>query len=482
MSDIGKFSKDIVWFSISNLLQSISGLLLLPLITKSLGAYQFGIWAELLVIVSLFSAITTLGMGSGVIRFLPGETNLSKKQDLFYSTLSFVIGVCCIAVLFILIFSNSIAQTFFNGEIWIIFFIPILLLLQSINEIYICLFKAFREMRYLSFILLARRLIFLIFAYFSVTNGYKIQEVVIIFVLIELIIFCLLAINAYKIIGIKYPSFDHLSELLKFSAPLSIANIIGWIISSSDKLFIGFFLGLSSVGYYTAAYSVGIILTSVMQPVSITIIPIVSKYYDEKDIKSVEKFLFYPLKYFLLIAIPSVFGLIILSDTILTLFTTLEIAQNSIWVTPIICCAALFGGCQSIIQAPLFLEKKTHLFVWFSVFTAALSILLNIILIPLIGILGAALGALGSVLFPTILMYHYANRCCPIRIDWGFVLKCLTSSVCMALALLFIESNTVIKLIFTIIIGIGIYFVLVFAMKGMTIDEIKQIFRHIRHS
>ena len=41
-----KFAKDIIVIGITNLLVGLSGLVLLPLLTKTLGAHDYGIWSQ----------------------------------------------------------------------------------------------------------------------------------------------------------------------------------------------------------------------------------------------------------------------------------------------------------------------------------------------------------------------------------------------------------------------------------------------------
>ena len=41
-----KFAKDIIVIGVANFLVGLSGLVLLPLLTKTLGAHDYGIWSQ----------------------------------------------------------------------------------------------------------------------------------------------------------------------------------------------------------------------------------------------------------------------------------------------------------------------------------------------------------------------------------------------------------------------------------------------------
>ena len=74
----------------------------------------------------------------------------------------------------------------------------------------------------------------------------------------------------------------------------------------------------------------------ILAPFSILLPSVLPKYYDENNIEKVRIFLKYSMKYFLLIAIPSAFGLSILSKPILLILTTPEIALNGYLITPFV--------------------------------------------------------------------------------------------------------------------------------------------------
>jgi uncharacterized membrane protein len=69
---------------------SIKGIILLPILTKTLGAELYGIWAQMLVTVSLLMPLALLQLGFAMTKFLAAEKDkekvskkkLIKKKDL----------------------------------------------------------------------------------------------------------------------------------------------------------------------------------------------------------------------------------------------------------------------------------------------------------------------------------------------------------------------------------------------------------------
>ena len=47
--------------------------LILPLITKTLGAYSYGVWSQITISITLLSSLSLLGLFATMIRFLAAE-------------------------------------------------------------------------------------------------------------------------------------------------------------------------------------------------------------------------------------------------------------------------------------------------------------------------------------------------------------------------------------------------------------------------
>lgn len=79
-----KFAKDVVIIGATNLLVVLTGIFLLPLVTKTLGAHDYGIWAQVQVTISLVLGFVDLGLPYAMTRFLPAKTNREEIQEEFY--------------------------------------------------------------------------------------------------------------------------------------------------------------------------------------------------------------------------------------------------------------------------------------------------------------------------------------------------------------------------------------------------------------
>jgi len=101
------------------------------------------------------------------------------------------------------------------------------------------------------------------------------------------------------------------------------------------------------------------------------------------------------------------------------------------------------------------------------------NIILNIILIPHIGILGAAIATLISYAVLALLTVSISFKYLKFEIDWSFIVKSTISSIVMASLILKLNPIDVFPILASLGIGAVAYFVLLILLKGITKEELK---------
>ena len=112
--EIGNFIKDIGFIGFAEILVSIGGIILIPLLTKTLGAYGYGLWQQAMVTIGILSPLASFGLNNALVRFLPSKKQTHDKQQLFLSILFFKLTVSIFILILFLLFSDTIAYYFFN--------------------------------------------------------------------------------------------------------------------------------------------------------------------------------------------------------------------------------------------------------------------------------------------------------------------------------------------------------------------------------
>ncbi|PIU54638.1 MAG: polysaccharide biosynthesis protein [Deltaproteobacteria bacterium CG07_land_8_20_14_0_80_38_7] len=467
-----KFTRDTMITGLSSLFLSVKNLITLPFITKFLGAEIYGVWAQLLVTLGFLVPVACIGLPFALVRFLAAEKNRKKIQDSIYSVLIVVLLVSIIFAILLFLASSSIS-TLFDCDVLLIKMLSLVVILESMNTVLINIYRAFCKMKkyaFYSIIQVALEVGLVIFM--ILMNGGIIGALASLIISRVVVLFIMLA-ELIKEVGISFPRFMHIKEYLFFGAPTVPGNISLWVLRLSDRYLIGWFLGMLAVGYYAPSYIVASSVVFFIAPLSIILPAVLSKLFDENKLDEVRKYLKYSFKYFLAVAIPSVFGLSILSKQILIAVSTQEIADQAYLVVPFVALSSLFWGCYAIISQVFSLVKKTKINAKLIFVTGCTNFVLNMLFIPWLGILGAAFTTLIGYLLLLLLGVWYAFKEFAFGIDWDFIAKSVFSSVIMSVPLVLLHVSGLSQLVGSIFLGMVVYIISIFVFGGIHKKEIQ---------
>lgn len=476
MMTYDKFIKDVGIIGITQVLTTLGAFFLLPVITKTLGSYDYGLWSQINVTISLLTPFALLGMSMSIIRFLSAERDVNIIRESFYSVLFFVALIGMLISILVFVTSDWLASFLFQ-DINTSYFIKIgsfLIFFSALNQITMFYFRIFKQISKYAFLSIFNSFGGLVLILILVKMGFGLFGVISAVLIIQALVTVVGILLIISQIGFSVPKFTYLHSHLKYGLPLTPNSAIRWITNSSDKYILGFFMGLNAVGIYAAAYAIGSIISFLVSPIQLILFPTLSKAYDLQNFSEVERYLEYSLKYFLLFAIPSAFGISVLAKPILRIMTTAEFVSGSI-VIPFVAFGIIFDGVYQISINITHLVKKTQYNIVFLLIGAISNFLLNIISIPIFGLVGAAVSTLIAYFLMCSVSIFFSRKYIQINIDWLFISKSFLSSLVMALVVLTYNPETVIGIIIAVGLGFAIYCLLIILLKGVEIRELKSI-------
>jgi len=473
MVDLKIFARQASLVALTLVITSLSGIILLPILTKNLSIGDYGLWLLIMAIVGLAPQILGLGLPFTMLRFLPSVDLVSEKRQIFYSSLSITILVSGLVSLISSIILITLGRIFFDLDSAIVVLVALTIVVQTAYTTGVAYFQANQYVKKYSICTVSIPILQIIFYSVVVLNGLGLQELLVANVGVYFLVLVFILTSILNEIGFETPQFKNLRDHLSFGIPTVPGNLSSWVTDSSDRYLISLFLGSEWVGYYGPGYSLGSMVKNFTSPIMFLLTTSLSKDYDAGNKKEVTNILTYVLKYFLALGVPAVFGLSILSKPILTVLTTPELAANGFLVTPIAALSFLLFGIYAILMRIFVFEKKTGFLAKVWIYAAVINFVLNIIFIPFFGIIGAALTTLCAFAFAVFMGEYYSSGLLKSRQIQLFTVKSLIASLLMSLFIYMIEPSGIIQIGVTVLISVAVYFLVLVFMKAFSKREMQ---------
>lgn len=197
-------------------------------------------------------------------------------------------------------------------------------------------------------------------------------------------------------------------ELFTFSYPLMLSGIISVFLGWTDTAFIGYFMDQSSVGLYNAAFPTALLLLIPHQAIGQLALTSFSEIGAKG--KSREELLKTTSRWTFTLSFPAFLLIVLFSSELLTLLFGSQYATVGLSLSVL-----AFGNLINImvgrVGSVLISQDYTKIAFYNSTSNLVANILLNIILIPRIGILGAAIATASSTILVNLLgtleLYYY---------------------------------------------------------------------------
>lgn len=446
---------------------SLSLFLLLPLLTKNLSPYEYGIWSLILALIGLASIIQRQGLDNAINRFLPSITDEEGVKNAYITAVSiaFIMIVLTFTIAFLL--SSQITTLIFQNESLriIVLFAFVVAGLHTFLVINDNFFRYQGKFSRYSAITVLNSLLILGFSALFLNNGLGLFSPVYAYLCSHIVSLSISFTLIFKDIGIGRVDLCMARDFLRFGTPLSPSEATQWITQSSDRYMIGFLAGVSAAGVYSAGYTVSAIIAIIVFPIQFVILPLLSKMYDRGDNEQVEKYISGAINIYLVLAIPAVIGISVLSEPIMVVLSSPEYIDGR-WVIFPVSLGLMFYGVFTLIMNSSYLLKKTGNFFKFNTIAAFINIVLNLILISLIGIIGAAIATTISYFTMMLIAIIWTRERLSISLDYLLILKVVLTTSIMSAILFYFKDNDPLILAITLLSGPIIYFLILYLLIG----------------
>ncbi|MBO7234709.1 MAG: polysaccharide biosynthesis C-terminal domain-containing protein [Paludibacteraceae bacterium] len=213
------------------------------------------------------------------------------------------------------------------------------------------------------------------------------------------------------------PDFGLLKKMLRYSLPLLVLGVAGIMNQTLDKIIFPFLLedrdfAASELGIYGACFKVAMVMMMFTQAFRYAYEPFVfSKHEDKNSVGAYAD----AMKYFLIFSLLIVLGMLFYLDVIKM------IIHPSYWsgmrVVPIVLFSYVFQGVFFNLSLWYKLTDRTHYGAYFSLLGLAITLALNVLLVPHISYMGSAWASFACYLVMMLVSYFIGQRYMKIPYD-----------------------------------------------------------------
>jgi len=461
-------------------------------LARSTSIEFYGFFYSVIAFFSLLLVFTNFGLNQAMIKYIPeflAKKNLSNLKGSIYLTF-FIHTITYLAVgLLSIVFSGFLAQKYFGVPQYqsLVIIYGIYFILTPVLFLWYNLSKGFQKMNYYSFTETLQNVILLVGTFIMIRFGFGLYAPFYaqLFVIVMPILFIPFFIKKFfpDFFKVKANLSKYLTKKLFVFGGSSIIIVFSVVIFSNvDTFLLTLFMSLKDVGLYQAAYPTTKILSKFTFSLTIVLLPLVSELWTRNKKSLLMDGVSSLYKYGSIIFIPISFTMMVFPEIILRLLFGAEFEPASA-VLRILSLAALINVSGSINGSILSGIGKPLITGKIFIVAAIINIILDIILIPLIGINGAAIGTLIAYIYISFMSFVYMKREVVLAFDTKSFFKTLFAGaifiVLLSLLKKFLVMSVIPEAIVSISISVIIYISLIFLLKVLTFEELRDILKRI---
>ncbi len=425
-----QLTKDTAIYGISTIIGRFLGFLLIPLYTNVFSTKDFGVYSNLYIFSAVFNVVLVYGMDAAYLKFAAVRT-IGDEKDNFSTPFFSVFGASLVISSLIIVFKAPIyGMLDIPPEFYyLIYFVGPVLFFDSVSVIpFIKLRLEHKAKKFASFKMINILVNVSLNLYLILKLKWGIEAIFVSNLAASFASFLLLFPSIVKSLKFKIHT-ELLHRLLKFGLPYFPAGLAAMLIQGIDRPILTHLTDLDTSGLYSANYKLGIFMSLFVSMFQYAWQPFFLQNAREKNAKEIYSKV---LTYFSITA-----GIIFV---VLTLFIS-DIARLSIQghsllgkeylsglnIVPIILFAYIFNGLYLILMAGIYIEEKSIYVPIMTGFGAAVNIGFCFFLIPIWGIIGAALATLASYLIMAVGYFAITQRFYKVDYEYAKLGKLLIS-------------------------------------------------------
>ena len=479
--EIKLLAKHSAVYSFGTFMQRIVALLLLPVYTRFLSPYDYGVKELVGLSADVIGILLASAISGAFYRFYFKYKSVEDRNEVVSTALLTVGAIGLLALLPLTMSAKMMAGAILNDpglhHFFLIAFVS--LWFQTLNNISYNYLKANKQsLKFISVSFAKMVMAIALNIYFVCFLKIGVMGILISNLITVVIISLFLSFPLFFRVGARF-SKTKILEMLRFGLPLIPSQFGAFIVHLSDRFFLKEYCSIADAGLYSLGYRFGALPGNfISDPFNQIFQPRRLEVYKQKNSEYIFGRIF---TYFLLLMLFA--GLLV---SVLTKDLLMIMADEQFWaayqVVPLIVLATTIFSFHYHLNIGIIVAKKTKFLAYINLSNGIVVLILNYLLIPRFGIFGAAWATVFAFIYKAVLTYYFSSKYFQIHFELLRVVKLLVVAGVVYFLCQFITFQVVyVSFLVKTIVVILCYPVGLFLTQFFSVNEKEKIFFSIRN-
>jgi O-antigen/teichoic acid export membrane protein len=454
-------------------------------LARNLTPEDYGLFYAVFSLIMFLLIFRDFGLGNALTKFI-AQYNVNKDypkiKTLIVSSFIFQLIASLLLMSSLLLLSSYLSINYFRSDKadLVLSILSVYILFSMFSRLMDNILKGFQDEKWYSWAQSIRIGSALLFFFPFYYLGFGVTSAALSFVVGVFLTFIFLFIGVLKYSFVfKYPLKDFwgtTKELFSYALPVIFTGFGNKIVAHLDVLLLTYFVPLAIVGVYNVILPTALLFLFIPRAVTMILFPMTSELWERKDEKRLAKGVSIIHTYLLLLIQPLVYIIFVFGDLFIGTFFGYEYVSG-LFAFRILLVGVLFyvlattnNSIISAIGKPFIVTKIVGI-------AAVFNIILNIIMIPIYGISGAALATTLSYLIIFTFSTKAVLKFIHLHSPWKIIIKSLSSGFVFLLVAYGIRivgpGSLWLRAVVAILVAGFAYFLIIYILKLIDIKEIK---------
>ncbi len=477
-----KLTTDSAIYGVSNILGRFITFLLVPFYTNTLLKGDYGIVIVVYAYIAFLNGVFTFGLEPAYMRFVANARG--EERDRIFSAALFFILLAGIALAALLLPLTPYMQGLIGHRVGWESILPLAILIVVLDAVNAIPFAALRmenrarsfaTIKFVSIVLnVSLNVLFIAVLHMSIVSVFV--SGVIASASSTLLLLPVITRRTRR--GVDRAL---LRQMLKYGLPTMPGAVAIMLIEIIDKPILLLLTDAETVGVYGAAYKLGIFMMLVVSIFRYAWQPFYLQLTEDPGAK---RLFARVMTYFVLLGsiIVLVLSLFIEDIVRLPLPGGRSLIAPEFWgglgIVPIILVSYVFAGMDQVLNAGLYIQKRTMIILYTTAAGAAINVAANFLLIPILGMYGGAIATFASYFTIAVVYWVTGRSIYPIEWESARLLRIAFSLTIAALLWYLFPAASIMPLLLWKVLLVALFFVLLRAtgfFSRQELDEMRKL-------